>query len=145
MRNLHNFLLEHGRKVLQLFKDWERFQLRDCDYRTHRIFNLKCVSNESVSVSLILKATLKTERAKKIIIIAEKDLHQARVKSINSILGDNAKQRDLSTSDLVSLVSTSTMDKCQQFIDKVGEHRFLKIKERWVNEFNWLLLKSKEI
>ena len=34
------------------------------------------------------------------------------------------------------------MDKCQQFIDKVGEPRFLKIKERQVNKFNRLLLKK---
>ena len=32
------------------------------------------------------------------------------------------------------------MDKCQQFIDKVSELRFLKIKERQVNKFNRLLL-----
>ena len=35
------------------------------------------------------------------------------------------------------------MDKCQQFIDKVGELRFLKIKERQVNKFNRLMLKKK--
>ena len=34
------------------------------------------------------------------------------------------------------------MDKCQQFIDKVSEHRFLKIKERQVNKFNRLMLKK---
>ena len=34
------------------------------------------------------------------------------------------------------------MDKCQQFIDKVSELRFLKIKERQINKFNRLLLKK---
>ena len=34
------------------------------------------------------------------------------------------------------------MDKCQQFIDKVSELRFPKIKERQVNKFNRLLLKK---
>ena len=117
-------------EVLQLFKDWERFQLRDCDYRNHRIFTLKCISNELVPVSLRLKTTIKTEKARKIIRKAEKDLLQARIKSINSILEDNAKQGELSRSKLMSLVLTSIMDKCQQFIDKVSELRFLKIKER---------------
>ena len=141
MRNLHNIILEqHGREVLQLFKDWQRFQLRDCDYRNHRIFTLKCISNELVPVSLRLKTTIKTESARKIIRKAEKDL-QSRVISINSILGDNAKQRELSRSKLESFVSTTIMDKCQQFLDKVGELRFLKIKERRVNKFNRLLLK----
>ena len=122
------------------------FQLRNCDYRNHRIITLKCISDELVPVSIRLKTTMKTERArptqsstsKK----AEKDLLQARVKSINSILGDNTKQRELSRSKLASLVSTSTMETCQHFIDKVGELRFLKIKERQVNKFNRLLLKK---
>ena len=71
----------------------------------------------------------------------EKDLLQARVKSINSTLGDYAKQTELSGSKLVSIVSATIMDKCQQFIDKVSELSFLKIKERKVNKFNRLLLK----
>ena len=89
---LHLILEQHGREVLQLFKGWERFQLRDCNYRNHRIFTLKCISNELVPVSLRWKTTIKTERASKIIRKAEKDL-QARVKSINSILGDNATSK----------------------------------------------------
>ena len=65
-----------------------------------------------------------------------------RVKSFNSILGDNAKQIEQSRSKLASLVLTSTMDKCQQFIDKVGELKFLKIQERQVNKLNRLLPKK---
>ena len=42
----------------------------------------------------------------------------------------------------MSIVPTSIMDKCQQFIDKLSELRFLKIKERQVNKFNRLLLKK---
>ena len=77
----------------------------------------------------------------KIITKTEKDL-QARVKSINSILGDNAKQTELSRSKLASIVSATIMDKCQQFIDEVSELRFLKIKGRQVNKFNRLWLKK---
>ena len=49
-----------------------KFKLRDCDYRNHRIFTLKCISSELVPVILRLKTTLKTEKAKKIIRKAEK-------------------------------------------------------------------------
>ena len=34
------------------------------------------------------------------------------------------------------------MDKCQQFIDKVSEVRFYKMKEKQVNKFNRILLKK---
>ena len=40
----------------------------------------------------------------------------------------------------MSIVSATIMDKCQQFIDKVSQLRFLEIKERQVNKFNRLLL-----
>ena len=143
MRNLHKFILEqHGMEALWLFKGWEIFQLRDYDYRNHRIFTLKCISKEIVPVSLRFKTTIRTEKARKIIRKPEKDLLQARFKSIKSVLGDNAKQRELSRSQLASIISTPTMDKCQHFIDKVSELRLLKIKERQINKFSRLLLKK---
>ena len=41
----------------------------------------------------------------------------------------------------MSVLSTSTMNKCQEFIDKVGEFRYLKVRERQINKFNRLLQK----
>ena len=91
------------------------------------LFNVRLLtSKELVPVGLRLKTTLKTEKARKIMRKAEMDLLQARVKSINSILGDNTKQIELSRSKLASIVSATIMDKCQQFIDKVSKLRFLK-------------------
>ena len=58
--------------------------------------------------------------AKKIIRKAERDLIQARVKSINSLVGYNAKQRDLSRSKLASIISNTSMGKCQELIDRVS-------------------------
>ena len=143
MRNLHNYLLEnHGREALQQFKDWERFKLRDCNDRNHRIFTLKCISNQVVPVSIRLKTTIKNRELGK---SSEKDLLQAWVKSINSILGDKAKQIEQSWSKLASLVLNSTMEKCKEFIEKVSELRFIKIKERQVNKFNKLIQKQGNI
>ena len=111
----------------------------------HRTFTLKCITKDLVPVSIRLKTTIRTEKARKIIRKAEKDLLQARVKSINSILGDNTKQRELCRSQLASILSTSTMMQCQQLIDKVNEIRFCKVRERQINKFNRLLQKRKEI
>ena len=102
-------------------KYWERFQIRDCDYRNHRIFTLKCITKDLVPVSIRLKTSIRTEKARKIIRKTEKRSYQARVKSINSILGDNTKQRELCRSQLASILSTSTMTKCTQLTDKVSE------------------------
>ena len=137
IRNLHQIILqEYGLEVQHLFRDWERLWLRASDYKNHRIFTLRSLHKELIPVSIKLKSTLKTETAKKIIRKAEKDLLQARIKAINSILDNIAKQTELCRSQLASIISPQRLRKCQGFIDKVGEIRFTKIKQRQLNKFD---------
>ena len=145
MRNLHKTMLEqHGTEALQLFRDWERLQVRGCNYRNHRIFTLRCITKGLVQVSIKLKTTIKTEKARKIIRKVARDLLQARVMPINSLLSYNAKQRELCRSQLASILSTSTMNKCQESIDKVSKFRYLNVSERQINKFNRLLKKRRK-
>ena len=108
----------------------------------NRILTLRCIHKDLVPVSIKLKTTLRTEKAKKMIRIAEKILVQARINSINSILDNNTKQRELCRSKLASILSTSNFRKCQVFVEKVGEFRFNKVKSRQVNRFNNLVCKK---
>ena len=123
-----------------MFIEWERLQLRDSNFKNHRIFTLRCIHKGLVPVSIRLKKTLRQKA--KVIRIAEKQLLQARIKSINSILDNNAKQRELCRSKLASILSTNNFRKCQDFIEKVGEFRFNKVKNRQVNKFNNLVHKK---
>ena len=146
MRNLYQIILEeYGLGALHLFRDWEKLQLRASNYKNHRIFMLRCIHKELVPVSLKLKTTLRTDRARKIIRTAERHLLQARVKAINSILDNVTKQTELCRSKLASILSTHRFRKCQGFIEKVGEIRFNKVKHRQVNKFNNLLRKEGNI
>ena len=109
MRNLHKFILENYRiESLRLPRDWEKFQLRQCDYKNHRIFTIRCIHSELAPVSIKLKSTLKSERAKKILRMGEKQLLQTRFKSINSLLDNNAKQLDLTRSKIASILTAPT-------------------------------------
>ena len=136
MRNLHQIILqEYGLEAWCLFRDWERLWLRESDYKNHRIFTLRCLHKDLVPVSIKLKSALKTERAKKIVRKAEKDLIQARIKAINSILDNISKQTELCRSSLASIISTQRLRECQGFIDKIGEIRFNKVKQRQLNKF----------
>ena len=92
-KSTQNYTRTTWDEVLQLFRDWERLQIRDCNYRNHKIFTCRCITNGLVPVSIKFKTTIKTEKARKIIREVERDLLQARVKSINSVLGYNTKQR----------------------------------------------------
>ena len=67
---------------------------------------------------------------------------QARVKAINSILDNVGKQTELCRSQLASILSTQRLRECQGFIEKVGETRFTKVKQRQLNKFNNLLNKK---
>ena len=143
MRNLHQIILQEYRiEAWCLFRDWERLWLREIDYKNHRIFTLRCLHKEFVPVSLKLKSTLNTTRAKKIIRKAEKDLMQARIKSINNIFNNVAIQLEQCRSQLASIISTERLRECQGFIDKVGETRFNKVINRQIKKFQNLVNKK---
>ena len=139
---LQIILQEYGLEAWHLFRDWERLQLRESDYKNHRIFTLRCLHKDLVPVSIKLKSTLKTHRAKKIVRKAKKDLIQARIKSINSILDNVAKQTEECRSQLASIISTERLRECQGFVDKVGEIRFNKVKLRQIKKFQNLVNKK---
>ena len=144
MRNLHQILLqEDGIEAQCLFRLWEKLQLRASEYKNHRIFTLRCIHNDLVPSSIKLKSTLKTTRANQILRKAEKDLLQARVKSINYILDQTSKQLAECRSKLATIVSTQKLRECQDFVDKVGETtRFNKVKLRQLNKLNLLTIRK---
>ena len=80
----------------------------------------------------------------KIIRKVERDLLQARVKSINSLLGYNAKQKDLCRSQLASILSTSTINKFKELIDKVSLDTSMLEKDKLTNLIGYYK-KRKEI
>ena len=127
MRNLHKFILEnYGIELLRLLRDWERLQTRQCDYKNHGIFTLRCLHNDLVPVSIKLKSTLRSERVKKILRLAETQLFQTRLKSINSLLDNNTKQLELTRSKIASILPAPSYQQCQEFIEKIKETRFTR-------------------
>ena len=143
MRNLHLILLqEYGIEAWHLFREWERLLLRTSDYKNHRIFTLRFVHKELVPVSIKLKSTLTTPKARQIIRKAEKDLLQARVKAINNTLDQVAKQTEECRTQLASIISPERLRECQGFINKVSEIRFNKVRQRQLNMFNNLINKK---
>ena len=143
MRNLHLILLqEYGIEAQCLFRDWERLQLRVSDYKHYRIFTLRCLHKDLVPVSIKLKSTLTTAKARQIIKKAEKDLLQARVKAINNTLDQVAKQTEECRTLLASVISAERLRECQGFINKISEIRFTKVRQRQLNKFNILINKK---
>ena len=143
MRNLHNILLqEDGIEARRLFRLWEKLRIRASDYRNHRIFTLRCLHSDLIPVSIKLKSTIKSTRAKQILRKAEKELLQARIKSINFILDSTSQQLEECRSKLAAIISTQKLRECQDFVDKVSENRFNKVKQRQINKLNLLTTKK---
>ena len=111
------------------------------------IFILRCTNKGIILVSVRLGSTRKdiTKKAREIIYKAEKQLLQGRVRHINVILDNNGKKLETSMSRLLSLATTTTtQDKCTEFINNIRENRFNKIKERQVTKFNTLINKPSD-
>ena len=143
MRNLHLIILqEFGIEARRLLREWERLRLRSSDYKNHRIFSLRCIHQELIPVSIKLKSTLDTPKARQIIRKAEKDLLQARIKAINNILVQVEKEIQDCRTKLASIISQERLEQCQGFINKVSELRFNKVKQRQVNKLNYLVAKK---
>ena len=51
-------------------------------------------------------------------------------------------KRDLCRSKLASIISNTSMKKCQELIDKASEFRHFKVKKGKINKFNRLLQKE---
>ena len=143
MRNLHLILLqEYGIEVRCLFREWERLRLRTSDYKNNRIFSLRCLHKELIPVNIKLKSTLNTSKTRQIIKKAEKDLLQARVKAINNILDQVGRQIEECRAKLASIISAERLGECQDFINKVSEIRFIKVRQGQLNKFNHLVTKK---
>ena len=143
MRNLHLIILqEFGIEARRLLREWERLWLRSSDYKNHRIFSLRCIHKELIPVSIKLKSTLDTLEARQIIRKAEKDLLQARTKAINNILEQVDRETQECRAKLASIISQERLEQCQDFINKVSELRFNKVKQRQINKLNHLVTKK---
>ena len=125
-------------------QQWGRREIKQCNYKNHRIFTLRCISKGLVPVSGKLNSNRKdiSIGARNIIRRAERQHLQERVKCINNILQDNREGIASSMSRLFSIVTDQAIQQqCTEFINKVREVRINKLRDRQVGKFTRLLKK----
>ena len=149
MINLHKNVKEkYGLKALQELHLWEKNLVKVSDYKNHRIFTLKCISNNLTPVSIRLKPLRSKQNisasARNIIERAERQLMQDRVRGINSTIQASENNGSHNKTRLASIVSPVDLDRCSNFIEKVRQERFNKVKARQVRKFNILYNKNKQ-
>ena len=148
MINLHKIIQEkYGPEAIQHLQTWERKVLKASDNINHRIFTLKCISKNIIPVSIRLRP-LKSRQfintsTRKIIEKAERQLLQDRVRSINYTIKTSKDNASIHKTKLASMVTKVDFEKCTNFINKVREDRFNKVKARQVSKFNLLQNRNK--
>ena len=96
----------------------------------------------STPIAVLSLRVLSLSNRSLIINKAEKELTQARIRSINNILTSVSTQLQQCRSQLAAIISTETLRECQDFVDKVGEIRFIKVKDRQIKKFQNLVNKK---
>ena len=136
MRNLHSIIeKEFGRESVTIFRDWEQHVKKLSDFKNHRRFTLRCLSQKITPVSLRLKRNIKTDRGIKIIETAEKQLMDERVRQINHTIDVCSNLIYTCTNELKGKIRQELFDKCQEFIDRSGEWRHKLVLERHLKKY----------
>ena len=134
---------EFGRESVAIFRDWEQHVKKLADFKNHRRFTLRCLSQKITPVSLKLKRNIKTERGQKIIEKAEKQLMDERVRQINHTIDVCTHLIYTCINELKDKIGPILLEECQVFIDKIREYRHRTVLERHLIKFERLYQKTK--
>ena len=143
MRNIHNQLRsEYGIESVRLLHQWERIEGKMSDFKNHRQFSLRCLSNDVILVSIRLKSNIKTPKGQEIIRRAEKALLNERILSINNSIYVFNLQLDTCKTDLAKKIKEEDLKNCEDFIEARREARHYKTMDRQKKKLEWLCQKN---
>ena len=139
MRNIPQHISkEFGKDVLAILRKFESINMKICDYKNHRRFSLRCLSNSLTLVSLKLKNNIRIHKSDCIIQKAEKGLLSKRVRNINNILNHLEHDRYMYCQKLSAILVQDLSKECKGFIGDLKETRHLKIMEWQKRKFESL-------
>ena len=139
MRNLHESIgREFGLENVAILRKWEQLEKKIADFKNHRRFTLRCLSQKITPNSLKLKSNIKTSRGKSILERAERQLMNERVRSINNSIATWTCLRDTCMKTLQDQISGFQFQECSNFIERVKESRHQVVLKRQLSKFDRL-------
>ena len=139
MRNIHTHLrTEYGIESVRLLCQWERIKGKIADFKNHRRFSLRCLSEDVILVSIKLRNNIRTPKGQYIIRRAEKAWLNERIRSINNTIYMFNHQLDTCKTDLEKIIKEEDLKECQEFINTMREARHSKTMDRQKQNFNQL-------
>ena len=108
---------EYGKEKVKILWQWEKIEMKMADFKNHRWFTLRCLSNSIIPVSVQLKSNIKTPMGIYIIRKAEKALLNERVRSINNTVNMFNWQINACIEELENQIKKEDMKECYRFIE----------------------------
>ena len=106
MRNLHLHIREeYGIENVKTFQRWENLEYKMVAFQNHRIFSLRCLKEDIITVSVKLKSNIKTPKARLITKKVERALLNERIRSVNNTLTMMRIERDTCMNSLLDIFS----------------------------------------
>ena len=112
------------------------------DFKNHRRFSLRCLSNDVIPVSIRLKSNIKTPEGKEIIRRTEKALLNERIHSINNSIYMFSLQLDTCKIELAKKIKDEDLRNCEDFKETRKEARHYKTMIRQKQKLERLCLKN---
>ena len=139
MRNIHTHLRsEYGIESVRLLCQWERIRGKMADFKNHRRFSLRCLSEDVIPVSIKLRSNIRTPNGQYIIRRAEKALLNERIWSINNTIYMFNHQLDTCKTDLEKIIKEEDLKECQECINPRREARHSKTMDSQNKSLTWL-------
>ena len=143
MRSLHAKIeSEYGKGGANNLRQWEKLEMKMADFKNHRRFTLRCLSQGLVPISIKLKTTVKTPKSTYIVRKAEKMLMNERVRVINNSITMFNCQIDTCINHLERLLEKEVLEECYRFISERREKRHIQTQKRQIKKFNRLWQKN---
>ena len=137
MRNLHNAIgTGFGMENVAILKKWEQLEKKIANFKNHRRFTLRCLSQKITPNSLKLKSNIKTSRGKRILEKAERQLANERVRNTNNSIATCTCLRDTCIDELKDQISNSYFQESAKCIERIRETRHQTVLKRHLSKFD---------
>ena len=143
MRDLLDLINErHGKEAIAIFRKYERLNMKICNFKNHRRFSLRCLSDDLIPVSLRLKNNVRTYISDCIIHRAERSLLNERIRAVNNTLVRLEHGRYMYEIKLSGLLDQDLMKNCSEMIEDLKQKRHRDVLERQISKFKRVKLKN---
>ena len=147
MRNLIHILEEkYGKNTIGIFRNWEKMEGKVSDFKNHRRFSLRCLSQGVTPVSLRLKNLMRTQKGEGIIKRAEKQLLNERIRNINYKIDKYQHDKHVYMKQLQEILQDDQVmwNACKEEVLKRKELRHQKVLNRQISKFERLIQGQKK-